>query len=331
MRKRAALLVLLSILAFGAFGTTSGNLAQFYSAFSSLSDSMGTALAMNSTIGSTWSDAFIGSFPNFGVGISVGAAFTGPDSTKKAFDALGQSVPNGLDQLGLPVPAIAGTLKIGFPYLPLDLGLKLGFIPQSLGDQLNLSGVNAQYTIIGLEGRWGLVKERFFVPKISVGLGVAYQKGQISTPISGTGDVTYTSKDGLKNYDVLFNNSSAVFSWENTSVDLTLQVSKRILYILTPYVGTGLTVGRSNITGGVNGINVTGAGDASSLQNQLRADGYNFDVSNGGFSLSSSNTNAVFRFYGGFSLNILLALDLQLMYVPQTQNLGVSLNARIQL
>ena len=54
-------------------------LAGFETAFSSFAGDMAGSLALDSTIGSDWSDAYIGGFPNFGVGVTAGAAFVSSD------------------------------------------------------------------------------------------------------------------------------------------------------------------------------------------------------------------------------------------------------------
>ncbi|HOX18731.1 MAG TPA: glucan biosynthesis protein, partial [Spirochaetales bacterium] len=97
MKRFIALSLILALAAGGAFAQT---LDGFQTAFSGFADDMAATLSMNSTIGTTWSDAYIGGFPHFGAGIFLGTTFAGKDGTAALFSAIGQPVPAELEALG---------------------------------------------------------------------------------------------------------------------------------------------------------------------------------------------------------------------------------------
>ena len=78
------LLVSLLIMAVVAGSVWSQSLDTFKNAFTAFSGEMAASLAVNSTVGETWSDAYVGGFPHLGVGLSVGAVCTGAGTATPA-------------------------------------------------------------------------------------------------------------------------------------------------------------------------------------------------------------------------------------------------------
>jgi hypothetical protein len=323
MKRLAIALALAGLLGLSAFGQT---LDQFKTAVSDFADAMAGTLALTSSTGSIWSDSTVGSFPNFGVGLSVGTAFTGSDAADKIFTALGQATPDAFKARGIPIPAMAATFKIGLPFIPADIGIKGMIIPQGVADSLkSLYNVSAQYASIGAEFRYNVVKERFWVPAVTLGAGLNYQSGTLVYQASGTYSLTYGS------YTVSYTNPAVKLGWTSLTFDTNVQVSKNIL-IFTPYLGAGLTFGKSTVDGGVDSTISVSGGTLAQLEAALIAAGEPDPFSGQtGFMYTATSTTPYVRLYGGVSLNILLVLDLQVMYVPATKALGGALTARIQL
>jgi len=324
MKRLAIAFALAGLLGLSAFGQT---LDQFKTAVSDFANAMAGTIALTSSTGSIWSDSTVGSFPNFGVGLSVGTAFTGSDAADKIFTALGQATPDAFKARGIPIPAMAATFKIGLPFIPADIGIKGMIIPQGVADSLkNLYNVSAQYSSIGAEFRYKVVKERFWVPAVTLGAGLNYQSGTLVYQASGTNQLTYPG------YTIAYTNPAVKLGWTSLTFDSNVQVSKDIL-IFTPYAGVGLTFGKSTVDGGVDStITVTGPGGLSGLESALAAAGQPDPFAGQtGFMYTATSTTPYVRLYGGVSLNILLVLDLQVMYVPATKALGGALTARIQL
>lgn len=343
MKRFIALSLILALAASGAFAQT---LDGFQTAFSGFADDMAATLSMNSTIGTTWSDAYIGGFPHFGVGIFLGTTFAGKDGTAALFDAIGQTVPAELEALGVPVPALGVTAKLGLPFLPIDLGVKGGVVTPEMATALESAyGVAAEYKNLGAVLRARVLKEGFLIPELSIGASGSYQTGSIAKAV-GTG-TTLDYEYSTYSWTITATDPMLDLGWESTSFDLNAQVSKNILLILTPYAGAGVSFGKSTVTGGLaSSMGITdgalGAGsgdfdgdsdtDFEDIKAALTAAGQPVpDISSSGFLYTADANAPVVRVYAGVSLNILVVVDAQVMYVPATKALGASLSARLQL
>jgi hypothetical protein len=330
MKRFFAVMAIAAIVSLGAYSQTS--LAAFQSGFESFAGDMAGSLAVNSTIGANWSDAYIGGFPHLGVGLTGGAAFVSSSGTKSLFDAMGQPVPSALSKVGVPIPAAVATLKIGIPFLPMDLGVKAGYIPQSVGKNL-ISGGNVDYTNAGLQLRYDLVKQNLLLPNVSIGAAYNYQKGSVKAP-SGIGSQNLTYGSGPSLYTVTMSNPDLNLGWTSNTVDFTAQVSKKLLFVFVPYAGAGLTMGKSSVTGGLDS-NITvkdSSGNPVPVSTLIAAMGSAApDFSNTGFSYTANESKPIFRVYGGLSFRlIILDIDAQAMYVPSQKALGGSITGRVQ-
>lgn len=301
-------------------------LAGFETAFSSFAGDMAGSLALDSTIGSDWSDAYIGGFPNFGVGVTAGAAFVSSDGSSTLFNALAPgSLPGAFKSLGIPIPAVIATAKIGVPFLPIDIGIKGGYIPASAGAALRgLYGVSANYANMGIQVRYAIIKQNLLLPNISIGAAYDYQKGSITAP---TGIGSQSLSDGAGD-SITMSSPNLALSWTSNTFDFTAQVSKQLLFLI-PYFGAGYTVGTSSVTGGLDS-NISTTGSATAIATYLSANGGS--LTSTGFSYTASSSDPVFRVYGGLSFRVIIVdFDAQAIYVPAVKALGASLTARVQI
>jgi hypothetical protein len=306
-------------------------LGDFEDAFSSFAKDMAGSLAVNSTLGSNWSDAYVGSFPHMGLGVTVGATFVGPDVTKKLFESMEADVPSGVDSVGIPIPAIVGTFKIGLPVIPLDLGIKLGFLPSSVAKSLmDSSDSEIDYMNYGVQLRYVLVKQKKgLTPNVSVGLAYNHIDGKISVP-SGLDDQTFNI-EGTPYY-IEAKKPVVTLDWKSNTIDLTAQVSKKF-FVLIPYLGAGLTFGKSTVNGGVTADVTSNYGNIDDLKDYLAASGISVpdELTDKGFTYTAAETSPLFRLYGGMSFRlIIIDLDAQAIYLPTTKSFGASLTGRIQ-
>jgi len=330
MRKPIAILIVILLAISGAYSQVA--LSDFQSAFEGFADDLAGTLALNSTIGSNWSDAYIGGFPHFGAGATVGASFVNVDSAKSLFESMGGSLPSAFDTLGLPIPAAVLTAKIGIPFLPIDVGLKGGYIPPSVGEAINKSsGMSVDYANVGIQVRYAIIKQNVVLPNISIGASYNYQKGSLRKTI-GSG-ATYDVPIGASTYHVYSSDPEASVEWSANVFDFTVQASKKLL-VFIPYVGAGLSVGKSTVKGGVEATVSTdyNSNDLDGLEALIESNGGTApDLSSTGIIYTTDSTAPVFRLYGGFSFRLVVDLDIQAMYVPAAKSLGGSATLRFQL
>ncbi|MBP7096213.1 MAG: hypothetical protein KBC36_09010 [Spirochaetia bacterium] len=351
MKRFIALSLILALVAGGAFAQTT--IDDFKAVFTDFTDSFASTLMLNSTIGNDWSDGYVGGFPHFGVGLVLGSTFTGEGTADPVFNLMGVAVPQELEQLGVPIPAVALVAKLGLPFLPIDIGVKAGVVTPEMATALEGAyGVAAAYKNVGASIRGRVLKEGVLLPELSLGVAGNYLTGDISSAIPGvTGqDVTYEPGDGSI-WTVSLPAPKVAYAWETKTLDFTAQVSKNILFI-RPYLGAGYTIGTSTVAGGLASDTPTASegtttvydydGDGD-LDGQEDLDDLIYlaetsgasgvpDFSATGFLYSPLPvTDPGFRVYAGVSVSILVTLDLQLMYVPATEALGASISARLQL
>lgn len=306
--KRLLVVLMILFLATGAFAAPpTYTFDVFKSAFQDFAHGVASALPLDSSVGLNWSDAYIGQFPHFGIGVTVGAATIPFSVVNKTMTDLNLAVPSNLgflSSVGIPLPAYSIDLRIGGFILPFDIGLKFGYLPPNV-----FSGnFSADYLLVGGDIRYMLLKDHGFTPGLSVGVGFTHMSGEVALPGVLSGPITIGSVDvGGSTYTVGFNNPSLQFAWDTNVIDLKLQLSKNLL-LITPYVGAGLSYGISHAGGGMqsamtlNGIPVTQA-QIDQINSQY---GTNFTYQNPGFGVSAGANGISARVFGGLSLNLFI-------------------------
>ena len=337
--KRTIAILMIAFAASCAFAQV--QLTNFENAFKAFSTDMAGSLAVNSTIGANWSDAYVGNFPHLGLGLTVGATTVNADSSKALFTSLNADVPSGIDKIGIPMPAAVGTFKIGLPFIPMDIGFKLGFLPSSVAKSLmDSSGSDIKYMNYGFQLRYALVKQGpGLKPNVSLGLAYNHVDGELTVPVGSAQKyaIPVINPSTGKDYYIAASAPKVDLSWKTNTVDVTAQVSKKF-FILVPYLGGGLTFGKATIEGGVSSDITTdypGADLDSKLagfESIMRALGYDVpDINSHGFTYTAAESNPLFRLYGGMSFRIIIIdADLQAIYLPKTKAFGASLTGRIQ-
>jgi len=335
------------MMALAAAGAWAQDLATFQAGFTTFSVDMASTLSYNATVGNNWSDAYLGSFPHFGVGLAGGVTAVPSESLEALFTSMDVAMPSSIKDFGLPVPAAALSAKVGGLFLPFDVGVKAMILPETVASSLSASGITADYSLFGGNVRFGLVKEGLLFPDVSVGAGYNRLSGAIKMPLDITSQ-TYnfdTNGDSINDQSLTVTDPALNMEWTTNSFDFTLQVSKKFLFI-RPYLGTGLSVGKSTVNGGMAAamlyddntgdatpaVAVTDA-EVAAIKQALADAGLDVpDISAAGFMFGSENSDPVIRLYGGFSLELLiLSLDLQGTYVPSTKSLGASAMVRVEL
>ena len=313
-----------------------------------LSETLAPALPFNSTIGLNWSSAYIGQLmgipPHFGVGFATGATTIKVDGIADMLSLIGDyALPSAVSD-ALPLPAAVVEGRIGGFLLPFDLGLKVGYLPDSAKTSLEdlTGGLSVDYLLVGADVRYALLKGNLLLPAISVGVGFNYLKGGLGTTVGSEQSFSFTGPDSVTR--TLYLSAPDVgLRWESKTVDLKAQISKGLL-IFTPYFGLGASYGMSS-AGYYLESDVeyeddsptarTGISQAqiNELKAQMETAGITPpDFTSTGISSDIEFSGWSFRAFGGLSMNIVvLRLDLTALYNIADGTYGISLGARFQL
>ncbi len=328
-RKMAIAVLLVALAASPAMAQLDTPYSDYKKGFQDFAEGVASALPLNAAIGLNWSDAYIGNFPHFGLGLTVGAAAVPWSAFEKVDSMLGGDISSeysAIKDYGAPIPAIAVEGRIGGFILPFDVGVKVGFLPDG-SKALLPSGVTADYLMFGGDVRYALLKGGAVMPKLMVGAGYTYLKGSV-----GMADAVAGSSFDVGGYEIESTTSDLTFDWEASVIDLKAQISKGFL-VLTPYLGVGASLAVAEAGGGLDGkVTVDGADATPAQIAAIEAiTGEDFDP-NKGFFVTSSENGWSFRLYGGVSVNLwILKVDLTGMYNLVSGNYGASVSGRIQL
>ena len=156
------------------------------------------------------------------------------------------------------------------------------------------------------------------------------------------GTQTFTAPDkenptATKDYDFTLEDPKMSFSWQSHVIDLKAQVSKRILYVITPYVGVGASYGRSKTRGGLEtGVLLDGEKVDDATITEIK-EGFTAvnkeapDLTADGIFVESKVNGWALRGFGGLSINIFfIKVDASFMYNLIDQSLGLQANLRLQ-
>jgi hypothetical protein len=93
-------------------------------------DDLAASVPFNSAIGLNWSDAYIGSFPHFGVGASLGATTIDFNAVSGLMSMFGVplKIEGFFEGIGFPLPAYTVEARIGGIIIPVDIGVKFGVL-----------------------------------------------------------------------------------------------------------------------------------------------------------------------------------------------------------
>ena len=152
--KRFVVVLLVLVAASGAFAATpTFTIGEFRDAFQGFANGAAGALPLESSVGLNWSDAQIGQFPHFGIGVTAGAATIPFGAINSAISAFSGSIPSSLgflSNVGIPFPAYTIDARIGGFVLPFDIGFKFGFLP---ANSLSSLGFSVDYLLVGADFR----------------------------------------------------------------------------------------------------------------------------------------------------------------------------------
>ena len=337
-------LIVLGILIFAAAGLSAQvvDYDDFAAYFQTFADEVANSLPITASVGGNWSPAYIGQFPHFGVGVSLGGMFLPYEAVEPVVDGLdlASSIPEELKTYGVPFPAIAVDARLGGFILPFDIGVKFGFIPED-AKELFSDKVTADYLLAGADVRLRLIEGRGILPTLSAGAGYNYMQGNIGINDVSSGETI--NIDSVMNQvygagatsgaELTITDPDLVFLWETHTIQAKAQASWD-LALLTPHLGFGAAHGFSSAGGGLySSLAYNGAGsyDLADVQYAFDQLGYPIPTAEG-IEVSSDADGWSFWVYGGTAINIVfLSIDLSAMYNFLSGAYGASANVRIQL
>jgi hypothetical protein len=316
--------------------------------FGIFAEAVAETLPMTAGIGLSWSDPYIGKFPHFGVGLSLGFA----GIPQESFSAVFAAIPGAPDPLaglnlpaaiGIPFPAYSLDGRIGGFGLPFDIGVKVGFIPEKLGDESLLpEGMGLDYFMIGGDVRYALLEEKALIPEIAIGAGYTHLRGSIGVPMGSDVDVQ-NLVIGSDTYALKFTQPNLAFDWQTDVIEAKVQIAKKILFI-RPYLGAKVSYAISKAGGGFkSALKISDDGGTTYHEiTQAEIDAiiayYEAlgqpapDLSSAGFVIYEDASGWSYLAFGGASFNLFfLHLDTQVMYNFLSKTIGGVVNFRIQI
>jgi hypothetical protein len=327
MMKKISILFLLITLSTSLFAQDY-DLDDVKSAFQTFADETANALPLAANMGLNWNDAYSGSFPHFGLGITGGAVLLPLAAFEEMYNLTGEDISSFPDT-GIPLPMYAIDGRIGLPILPMDIGLKIGVLdPSVFGEDSDFS---AGFLLIGFDARWALLKDKGLMPDVSIGAGYTRMNGNISVPVA-TQTVDISSvESGLIGSNLTLSDSRMMFEWGSNIFDLKAQVSKKLL-LLNVSAGAGYSYGVSSAGGGLTASTVSIDGnEIDSTDITAIEDATGLTLASDGITVMSENNGGSFRLFGGVGLNLfLLKLDFGVLYGLPSKTVGLTANARIQ-
>jgi len=283
------------------------------------SKDMNKSLPFNSTIGLNWSDAYIGGFRHFGIGLSAGLTTMKAKSVNEMMNLFGPSVKDlpFVSKGRFPLPAYTIDARMGLPVIPIDFGIKFGYIGQNWLEPL--IGIGIKDLLVGADVRYVIVNSKVLPMRLSVGLGFNYLNGGISYSAS-----SLDFKDSASGLDLKADKVGLL--WSTTNIEFKVQTSFPYK-IITPYAGAGISYAWSKAGYRVSGLKVSlSESDKDALKD------LGVSPSSNDFETINKDSGFNSRLFGGFSINLaFVRLDLTGMYEIMNQNFGATFGLRFQM
>ena len=304
-----------------AFSDLQSPVSDLTNAMDTFASSMSRSLPFNAGMGLNWSDAYIGRFfpsipPRFGFGISGGFTTMDLDSFDGLLEMFG--VAGDIAAMGnrLPLPGMMLEGRIGGFFLPFDVGVKIGHLPNWPGS------FDMTHLIVGADIRYAVFEGNIILPTVSVGVGLNHLSGRVSR---STGNVGFGFEYDGANHVLDIAGPQMGLEWATNTLDFKVQVSRSIL-IITPYVGIGVSHGWSRVGYDLEG-DVSGLAEA--ISSGLFAA---IDIDDNSFRWERTVTGWSVRAFGGISFNIpLIRFDLTALWNMVDNNYGITMGVRFQI
>lgn len=233
-------------------------------------------------------------FPGFSIGLGLGV-----DMSSTFFDVLKDptilnsgnaslnasyfdAISKGIGLLPYPYDEI--TAKIGLPVIPVDIGLRLGYLPTM--DLAFLAGMPSGSSLkvgmlhIGGEARYKLLDLLVGLIKVDARLAVDYDQGSVEASQAMSQPTYYNGNIvGTNNF-----NYGMKFAWSGVSIDPKVVAGINIPLVGSVYGGLGFNINLGNVNatmsadGTITSAVLTGPTSLGSLSVNNKADYDAFDV-----------------------------------------------------
>lgn len=234
-----------------------------------------------------WANAWIGHIlpkPNFGFGINAGVSKLDLQPLGSVAEALGMK--NGGDiPKTLVMPTVTADFRVGGFLLPFDVGFTAMSIDSNTIKPVGKAMDPAYFDFFMLGGdlRYAILKGGLLRPKLSVGVGGYYTKG---------------------NFGVEQDGSRAQLDFDTTSIVFSTQASIKLL-CLVPFAGARVMMSKSNVDWKVhaNWASILNTGN-DSIQKALSYGFLPTDFSDGVSIKFTDHVRPVL--YGGFAIDMMI-------------------------
>jgi hypothetical protein len=288
------------------------------------------SMPLHAGLGLNWSDAYIGQLlsvrPHLGIGVSAGVSSGNHHSFERFMNNFGVNVNDVSNNMFL-LPAGVIDIRLGGLVLPFDLGFKIGKIDDFKMDTgMTLYTLKRGSMMYGGDLRYALVKGGPALPKVSLGFGYTYLEGVVQTSMNGNREF------GIGGNYITANDPALNIFWNASVLDLKLHISKTMA-VFTPYLGLAASFYWADAGYELKGPLTYNGGTWANIENDMAAAGISgIEMSQQGFSSSSTDQGASSRVYGGFSMNFFaFRLDLTAFCAFPHFGYGASLGLRIQV
>ena len=254
-----------------------------------------------------YADAWIGKFlpgVHFGAGINVGASSLDISSLKDTAAALDIDTGDIGDTFAFPT--INADLRIGGIILPFDIGVAvMKFDSSSYGAiEDAIDPVSFDYTVVGGDIRYALIKGGMLRPKVSVGAGYYYTSGSI---------------------EVKDDTASAGMDFSSKAFIMEAQASIKLLF-LVPFVGTKLIVSKTKVDWSVD----ANWAELIDVKDDSLAGIINNGILPSHFKDSTSSTTFHPQLFGGVGFDLgIMSLTTTLGYDVKSSIISGAVSARI--
>ncbi len=290
--------------------------APIESTMTALSTVLATYSGANAVQHNVWDDAFIGKvfpsiIPHFGLGGTTAMTMVPVKDVTGLLEFMElEELTESLESIGgFPLPAIVGNARIGGIILPFDVGVS--YMALNLDENMGDMQFGIEYKTMGIDVRYALVEQGVILPNVSVGLGYTKSQGSIGIDVNAQeGEASITG--------------SITNTFDTDVFTGTVQVSKNLLGLFTPYVGA-----RGSLVKGTYGWTTDFKATAEAAGESVTAEHHNsnkIDVKPG------KDAGLDFQVFAGAGFKLfILDTSVGVSYDLTNKAMGVNTNFRIQL